>query len=70
MTATQKRKIAALAKRIAALTDKAYAVIGDDEMVGGDVWVALNNINGAVQSIEMATPPPANHPATPTENDR
>lgn len=55
MTATQKRKIAALASRIATLTEKAYAVIGDDEMVGGDVWVALNNINSATQDIQLAT---------------
>jgi deoxyxylulose-5-phosphate synthase len=55
MTEAQKRKIAKLAARIADLTNKAYDVIGDDEMVGGEAWVALNNINSAVQDIQLAT---------------
>jgi deoxyxylulose-5-phosphate synthase len=55
MTEAQKRKMNLLAARIATLVDKAYAVIGDDEMVGGEAWVALNNINSAVQDIQLAT---------------
>ena len=54
MTDKQKAKVRALAARIAALTDKAYDVIGDEDD-GDGIWIALNNINGAVQDIQIAT---------------